>query len=399
MRLPALLALCAAAAACGNDTPKADAATPKAPAAAPRDTAVLSGESVKIGGFTMTPVRREAWTDVVTGPARVALDPANTEPIGSIVEGRVVQVYVMPGDRVAKGQVLMAIHSHEMMDARAGLARARAGLVTAQANQRVASSAAERAERLYNLKALALAELERARAAREDGDAMLEAARAELVRADAMVDHLVGGGDLPKDYDEHWVLVRAPIAGQVVTREAEPGNVVLIGAPLVTVSRTSSLVLVTNLPDKSASAVKVGALVQFTTNATGAEVFRARVTRVYPAIDTLTRTIEVHAAIIGENMVRLRPEMFATAEIVSGATTATVIVPAAAIQGFDGDTVVIHAEPRGTGTFLEAVRVRVGRLTRDRAEILAGIDTGKAVVVQGAAVAKAEILKRRGGAD
>jgi membrane fusion protein, heavy metal efflux system len=43
------------------------------------------------------------------------------------------------------------------------------------------------------------------------------------------------------------------------------------------------------------------------------------------------------------------------------------------------------------------VRVQVGRRTHTLAEIVAGIDTGRTVVVGGAAVAKAEILKRRGG--
>jgi hypothetical protein len=40
--------------------------------------------------------------------------------------------------------------------------------------------------------------------------------------------------------------------------------------------------------------------------------------------------------------------------------------------------------------------VRVGRRASDRVEILAGIDAGTPVVTKGAAIARAELLRRRG---
>ncbi len=375
---------------CTGDVPPPETAST---AVAP-DTAQLSAESVRIAGFTTATVTREPWRDQVTAPARLALDPATTEPIGSIVEGRVTKVYVLPGDRVTRGEVLVAIHSHELMDARASLAKAKAGLAAAQSTQRQRVSAAERAERLFALKALSAADLERARAERADGDALFATATAELERSETLVEHLVGHDAMPADYDEHWVLIRAPMDGQVTGRSVEPGNVVLVGAPLVTVSRTSNLVLVLQLPD--ASSVQAGSTVHFTTAATGDRQFTARVTRVYPAVDSVTRTIEVHAAVAGGGG-GLRAEMFATAMVEGGRSAPVLTIPAAAVQAFEGDTVVIASRPLDGGMLIEAVRVQVGRLTRDRAEVLTGLDTGRVVIVGGAAVAKAEILKRRAG--
>jgi multidrug efflux pump subunit AcrA (membrane-fusion protein) len=48
---------------------------------------------------------------------------------------------------------------------------------------------------------------------------------------------------------------------------------------------------------------------------------------------------------------------------------------------------------------IEAVRVRIGRRSGVRAEILDGLSAGDSVVTRGAAVAKAEILKRRSGGE
>jgi len=364
--------------------------------AARADTALLSPESVAIAGFTTAPVTREVWRDTWKAPARLTLDVASTEPIGSIVEGRVVRVYAMPGDRVREGEVLVAIHSHEMMDARSGLARARAEVTRAETGARIATSAAERGERLYTLKAIALAELERLRGAAADAAALRDGAAAELVRAEGMLEHLLGEGAMPEEYDPHWVLIRAPLSGLVTSRSVQPGNVVLMGAPLLTVSRTSALTLVLQLPEAATGAARVGAPVQFAVHALPGQTFEARVERVFPAVDTVTRTLEVHAR-VGDHRGLLRAEMFADAELWGASAGRTSVVPSAAVQSFEGDTVVISARPLEAGLVLEAVPVRVGRRTAARTEIVSGIDSGTVVVVGGAAVAKAEILKRRGG--
>jgi multidrug efflux pump subunit AcrA (membrane-fusion protein) len=136
--------------------------------------------------------------------------------------------------------------------------------------------------------------------------------------------------------------------------------------------------------------------VSFSVSAAPGQRFEATVTRVFPAMDTLTRTVEVHARVRDGKGI-LKPEMFAEAEM-SGADAGRVLtVPSGAIQSFEGDTVVIAGDKQGDGMQLAAIPVRVGRRTWALAEIVSGIDSGRTVVVTGAAVAKAEILKRRGG--
>lgn len=395
MSLPPRSLLLLAVIGCGGPEapPRAEATDAES---FPADTALISAAGVRVAGFSTAPVTLVAWRDAWSAPARLILDPAATELIGSIVEGRVVRVYASPGDRVRPGDVLVAIHAHEMMDARAGLSSARAGMARAESEFRVAASASDRAERLHAIKALSLADLERARGSRVDAEAMRDAARGELTRAEAFLHHLLGDGALPTSYDEHWVLIRAPIAGQVISRSVQPGQVVLVGAPLLTVSRTSALTLVLQLPDDAVRGARVGAPVRFSVSAHPTRSFDATVTRVFPAVDTVTRTVEVHAAVADPRGL-LKAEMFASAELFGAATAPVATVPIGAVQSFEGDTVVIEAQQRGEGLRLEALPVRVGRRTRERAEIVAGIDTGRVVVVGGAAVAKAEILRRRGG--
>lgn len=361
-----------------------------------RDTALLSPDAVRLAGLVIAPVDSLPWSDSWTAPARLMLDPLTTHSLGAIAEGRVTRVLARVGDRVSKGQVLVAVHSHEMVDVLSAQAKATAAESEARAAQSLAESAAARAERLYALKALSLAELERARAALVQAQSAHSQTRAELDRARALKGHLVGTGGVPAGTDEHEVLVRSPIDGIVVRLEARPGEVVLVGAPLLTVSRTTSLILDMHVPEHALGRAMPGAPVRFTVPAFPRERFTATVTRVAPTLDSATRTLAVQASVEG-NVERLRAEMYVSAELLGPPNAAALSVPTAALQAFDGDTVVIGARPRAGGVELEPIRVRVGRRTTERAEIISGLAGGTPVVTDGAAIAKAELLRRRGG--
>lgn len=380
-------------AACSGTAAKDTAEAPQEAAAA-ADTATLSADAVAIAGFTLDTVRTIPWQSATAAPARLMLDPAGVETIGSITEGRITHVLVRVGDVVKAGQVLVMIHSHEIMDARSALVRATSQVTAATAERTVAVAASERAQRLFAAKAMSRADVERADAARATADAMFEQASAERERASALVEHLVGGGPVPSNADPHDVLIRTPIDGVVIDRVAQPGTVVLPGDALLTVGNPNRLVLQLRLGESAAQMVRVGAVVHYALTDDPTQRHQAVVTRIAPTVDTLTRTIEVLATPKSGARVG-RAESFAQADIVGVGGTPAVIVPAAAVQAMEGDTVVIAAEQRGAGMFVEAVPVRVGRRTGERAELLSGLGVGRPIIVGGAAIAKAELLKRR----
>lgn len=374
-----------------GDTP---AATP-APTSSV-DTATLSADAVKIAGVTLDTARILPWQAMVTVPGRLALDPSSLETIGSITEGRITHVTVRVGDRVAPGQALVMIHSHEIMDARGALAQAEAHVRAATATHRQAVAAAERAARLLAAKAVAQADLERADVARTVAAAALEGAQAEQGRAEALVEHLVGEGPLPPGVDPHDVLIRAAAPGVVTARDAQPGTVVLPGVPLVTVGDPGRLQLQLALSSEAAAGVRAGSGVRYELTDAPGRWHEAVVTRVAPTVDTLTRTVEVLARPTGPAS-GARAEAYAQAEVLGVAEAPVVVVPAAAVQAMEGDSVVIAVEPRGAGVFLRALPVRVGRRAGPLVELRGGVPAGTAVIVGRAAIAKAELLKRRGG--
>lgn len=387
-----LLSLVLAGACGGNEaSPPADAA---ADAVAAMDSATLSAESVKIAGLTIDTARTSPWQTTVTVPGRLELDPSSLETIGSITEGRITHVTVRVGDRVSAGQALVMIHSHEIMDARSSLTSGTARVNAMEAERDLAVTAAERAKRLFDNKAMSRAELERAEVARRVALSNYEQAVAERDRARALVEHLAGLGPLPADADEHDVIIRTPIAGIVTSREAQAGTVVLPGTPLVTVGSPDKLQIEMHVPEQQAVGIQPGATVRYALTEVPGEHYDAVVTRVAPTVDTLTRMVQVIATRRGRTVGRA--ETFVQADISGNGSTPALTVPSAAVQALEGDTVVFASEPRGEGLFIRATPVRVGRRNANRVELLSGLKDGTAVVVRGAAIAKAELLKRRG---
>ena len=384
--------------ACGDAEQPAAEAPASTAAAAPMDTATLSADAVKIAGFTIDTAVTRPWQASVTVPGRLQLDPSALETIGSITEGRITHVTVRVGDRVGAGQALVMIHSHEIMDARSQLRASTAHLTAMQAERDLAVTAAERAQRLFDNKAMSRAELERAQVARRVAESNHEQAAAERDRAEALVEHLAGTGPLPVGADEHDVIIRTPIAGVVTAREAQPGTVVLPGTPLVTVGSPDRLQLEMHVPEQQAVGIDVGATVRYALTDRPDQLFDAIVTRVAPTVDTLTRTVRIVAQRRGR--AAGRAETFVQASISGRGTAPALVIPDGALQTIDGDTVVFVAEPRGEGLHVRATPVRIGRRSSERVEVLAGLEAGTAVVVRGVAIAKAELLKRRsaGGA-
>ena len=383
------------AVACGGASDDAaDGAVADAAAVPTADTATLSAKMVAIGGFTYDSARMIPWQSSVTVPGRLMLDPSALATIGSITEGRITHVLVRVGDRVHAGQVLVLIHSHEIMDARSALASAIAKLSAAEAERDLASSAADRAARLLEAKAMSKAEVERAEVGWRVAAATYQQAIAERDRARAMIDHLVGTGNVPALADEHDVLIRTPIGGVVTSRDAQPGTVVLPGAPLVSVGNPDRLQLQMHLSADAAAGVQVGATVRFALTETPTTKMFAIVSRVAPTVDTVTRTIEVIAVPNGASR-GARAESFVQAELFGTGGSPALVVPSSAVQALEGDTVVIVADQRGEGLHIQAVRVRTGRRAGDRTEILSGILPGRRVIAGSAAIAKAELIKRR----
>lgn len=376
---------------CGDE-----ASPPEPPAQVVADTALLSAESLRLGEFTLAEARSTEWRDAWQVPGRITFDPGAAQRLGSLVEGRVLELRGNPGDQVKGGAVLAVIVSRDVIDAREALARAKAEAIAADSSVATLRAAAARAERLLAAKAMAQADLERTRASLAAAEASVSVAYAARSRAIQYLQHLLGD-TAQSVVNMDAALVRAPFDGVITSREVEPGQVVTPGQSLITIARSQRLVLLLTLPEAALASIAVGEQVIFRVPAWPERTLTAIISRITPVVTAETGTVVAYATIPAEFQGLLRAEMSAGVELPGAAVGQTLTVPTGAIQVMENDTVVVIANRIGEGMLIEARPVRLGRRNSRFTEILSGISVGDSVVNQGAALAKAEIIKRRSG--
>ncbi|GJM23830.1 MAG: hypothetical protein DHS20C16_02450 [Phycisphaerae bacterium] len=116
------------------------------------------------------------------------------------------------------------------------------------------------------------------------------------------------------------LVVHAPLGGTVLKKQAMEGMYVKTGDPLYTIADLRHLWLLVDLYESDLSWVKPFQQVRVTTRSLPGEVFTGEIFFVDPSVDPLTRTVEVRIHVDNSAM-RLKPDMWVTAEIEAGLTS------------------------------------------------------------------------------
>lgn len=192
---------------------------------------------------------------------------------------------------------------------------------------------------------------------------------------------------------ENAVLV-SPITGVVTARNYDPGD--MSGSqPVLTVGQLSPIVKVMiNVSENDLQLIKSGMPVDVTFDAFAGETFTGKIARVYPTVDTSTRTFQVEVQIANRDE-RILPGMFARVEINLGDMQNVVVPDRAVVKQTGSGNKYVYVYHNGTVSYN---RVELGRRLDDAYELLSGCNDGDTVVIAGqtrlADGVKAEIIKR-----
>ena len=340
-------------------------------------------------GITTAPAREVTRADTLEAVGVVSLDERRTARLGAIVDGVVAEVPVQPGDRVEAGAVLALILSHEIHDVWAEYFTAGARRQHAEAEVNYAQMAVARADRLVADKALAAQELERVRADLSAAEEELAAARAEVRRTEQDLRHygLTPSPDADPNENEH-IPIRAPFAGAVIERQASPGAAVTLGEPLVVVSDLTRVWITAEVAEADLHRLSAPEPVEFRVTAYPDEVFSATLTTIGDVINPATRRVMIRAEADNPDG-RLKPEMFATLRVASEAPRRYLVVPEAAVQTLEGETVVFIET--GSGEFRRRA-VTTGAVFDGDLEIREGLAAGEVVATGGAFLLKSALI-------
>ena len=283
-------------------------------------------------------------------------------PVGVAGEGGMVsQVFVEPGQWVGAGQVLATIDRRVQTQQASSLA---AQIAVSEADARIAQSNLDRATQLVSRGFVSKADVESKTAIRDAARARVNVARATYQQALASTSRLD---------------IRAPAAGLVLERKAEPGQIVSPGSGvLFRMAKAGELELLARLGEVDLARMGVGQRATVTPVGS-AQSFTGQIWQISPVIDPQTRQGVARISLAYDKA--LRPGGFASAKIVSGAA-AVPLLPESAIQSDPKGSYVYVVGPQN-----KVVRrgVTVGDVTDAGVTILSGLTGQEAVVVSAGA--------------
>lgn len=375
--MPGIIALAVTLAGCGR------AATPEAKARTARMVRLVSVEQGSL-----------PRTVTVTGTLA-----ADEEVLASFkVAGRISEIAVDLGSRVTKNQLIARLDPTdfrirvEQAEAALHQTRARLGLPPESSDDRVDPEQTAPVREAH-------AVLNEARMNRDRMAKLLEKDYIPKVDFDASVSKLlVAEGRYQASIEEvrdrqallaqrksELALARqqladtalySPMDGSVRERKASVGEFIPAGAEVAGLVSVHPLRLKVAVPERESAAIRVGQVVRVRVEGDETE-HPGRVVRLSPVIEKQNRTLTVEAE-VDNRQGRVKAGSFARAEIVLSADLPVILAPASAIITFAGIEKVISVKE---GRAIER-RIRSGRHTGDRVEILEGLAPQELIVAE-----------------
>lgn len=293
-------------------------------------------------------VARRDLVSTVTASGNVRA--RRTIDISSDISARVAELRVREGDEVEAGQVLLVLDRSQMEAARS---RARAALSQAEAQASQTRASLLQAQREYD-RLRALIQRDSALVSGQqldDAETRFEVARANLQGAEFGVQQAQASLDEADDRLSKTI-IRAPIGGKVTRLNVEQGETVIIGTMnnpgslVLTISDLSVVEVVVQVDETDVPELALGDPAEIDIDAFPAIVFTGRVTEIGNSAIRPPSSAQAgqEAAIDFEVVitldgppVELRPDLSATAEIVTESRSDAVTVPIIALTVRDPD--------------------------------------------------------------
>ena len=312
--------------------------------------------------------------------------------LGPKVSGRLAELPVDLGSAVQKGQRIAKLDTTDFelrvrqADAALEQSRVRLGLSPeasdlsveiektaivreARASMDAARAQLDRAKQLFDKGLLPKADFDTTTSGYKVAEARYEETLEEVRNRQAILAQRRSELEIARQQLADAVLY-APISGMIHQRNANPGQYITAGTPIVTLVQMNPLRMRTAVPEREARMIRLGQRVRVTVEGAPG-VHDGHVARMSPSFDEANRTLLVETEVSNTAAI-LRPGSFARAEIVVASGHRALLVPASSVVNFAGiDRVFTIAADKASEQ-----RIRVGRRDEQGVEVLEGIKAG-----------------------
>lgn len=275
----------------------------------------------------------ERLSGVVKAKNQVAIYPEVSAPI--------VQVHVVNGDVVEKGDPLVTLRDRDLRE-QLKQAKAEYQIAVAQSRQADAhlkeiNAELSRAETLAKQNLSSDAELQSVQTKAASAEADLDLAKARVEQAQATVDE--------REEALSRTVVRAPVSGSVGNRNAEVGMLVDKNTKLFTLGKLDSVKVEVVLTDRMLEYIEAGQRTDIIADNSAEGTFSAPLTRISPFLHPVTHSTDAEIDLANPNG-KLKSGQFVTVDVYYGESEKATLVPLSALyeNPATGETGVYETE-------------------------------------------------------
>jgi membrane fusion protein (multidrug efflux system) len=303
---------------------------------------------------TSVDVKQADWQPTRTAVGSIS--PVQGAMISAELAGTVAEINYQSGSVVKKGEILLKL------DASAEEAQRR----SAEADLELAKNDLDRAHSLAERKVISAAEF--------------DATQSKYAQKKAAVENMQSIIDKKQ--------IRAPFDGTAGIRAVNPGQMVKVGDPLVSLQALGQVFVDFSLPQQQLADVKTGLTVNVTTDAVPDREFEGTLTAVNSSIDPATRNVSLQATLDNQDNA-LRPGMFGRVKVLLPQKHPTLFIPATAVSyaPFGNSVFVIEKKSdektKQESLILRQQFIRTGETRGDFVAVTDGLKASEQVVSSG----------------
>ena len=299
---------------------------------------IIAAEVIQNLGVRTATVKRSALQRVIDTVGYVEYDETRVSHIHLRTEGWIEQLVAhSEGERISKGEQLLALYSPELVNAQEEFVQA-----LALGNNTLTRASRERLVAL-GIPADQVKQLEKTRKVRQN------------------------------------IAIYSPQDGVVSKLMVRLGMYVTPKTQVMSLADLSSVWLIAEVFESQADWVKVGQTAEVSLAFLPGRIWEGTVEYIYPSLDAKTRTLKARLRFDNPDEA-LKPNMYANVRIFGGVRDDTIVIPVEALIRTGRESRVVMA--LGEGRFASRT-VTAGIESGDQVEIIAGLEPGEEVVTSG----------------
>lgn len=305
--------------------------------------------------------KRETWPGTLDVIGTVAAVQGVT--VSADLPGTVARIAFESGKSVKEGDILVELDTRQE----------RAQLAAAEAQRDLAQINFDRTQQLVKSGVVAQNEFDNVNAQKNATEAQVGEIKAAIARK----------------------TIRAPFSGVLGIRQVNLGQYLSSGQAIVSLQSLNPVYVNFGVPQQQSAQAGLGRIMRITTDDAAHERYMGRVTATDSVVSETTRNVQVQATLANPGG-KLHPGMFVRVQVVTGADSPVIALPASAINYAPyGDSVYVVTDLKDpSGKTYRGVKqqfVKLGGTRGDQVAVISGVNPGEEIVTSG-------VFKLRNGA-